>query len=114
VVSEANTSPATFSRTKPSPPKQRTNSRPPSTPLTSQCARANSLAWVHSLPRRRSPSARPAAGRAQWRQCRRGPFRRRRAARSPGVTCLAAAPSGCSAGQRTSPSRAASCAGGRG
>ena len=36
VVSEASTSPAAFSRTVPSPPKQRTNSRPPSAPLTSQ------------------------------------------------------------------------------
>ena len=48
VVSEASTSPAAFSRTVPSPPKQRTNSRPPSAPLTSQCASANSFAWVQS------------------------------------------------------------------
>ena len=48
VVSEASTSPAAFSRTVPSPPKERTNKRPPSAPLTSQCARANPLAWVQS------------------------------------------------------------------
>jgi hypothetical protein len=36
VVSEASRSPATFSRTIPSPPKQRTSSRPPSAPLPSQ------------------------------------------------------------------------------
>ena len=32
VVSEASTSPGTFSRTVPSPPKQRTKRRPPSVP----------------------------------------------------------------------------------
>ena len=48
VVSEASTSPAAFSRAVPSPPKQRTNKRAPSAPLTSQCARANSLARVES------------------------------------------------------------------
>ena len=32
VVSDASTSPAAFSRTVPSPPKQRTKSRPPSAP----------------------------------------------------------------------------------
>ena len=48
VVSEASTSPAAFSRTMPSPQKQRTNSRPPSAPFTSQRARANSLAYVQS------------------------------------------------------------------
>src|SRR5215218_8484927 len=48
VVRDASTSPAAFSRTMPSPPKQRTNSRPPSAPLTSQWASANSLAWVQS------------------------------------------------------------------
>ena len=41
VVSEASTSPAAFSRTVPSPPKQRTNKRPPSAPFTSQRASAN-------------------------------------------------------------------------
>ena len=48
VVSEASTSPPTFSRTVPSPAKQRTKSLPPSAPLTSQCASANSLAWMQS------------------------------------------------------------------
>jgi hypothetical protein len=48
VVSEASTSPAAFSRTAPSPPKHRTKIRPPSAPFTSQCARANSFAWVQS------------------------------------------------------------------
>ena len=48
VVSEASTSPAAFSRTVPSPPMQRTNSRPPSAPLTSQWASANSSAWMQS------------------------------------------------------------------
>ena len=42
VVSEASTSLAAFSRTVPAPSGQ----RPPSAPLTSQCARAISLAWV--------------------------------------------------------------------
>jgi hypothetical protein len=44
MVSEASTSPAAFSRTVPSPPKQRTNRRPPSAPLTSQQASPNSFA----------------------------------------------------------------------
>jgi hypothetical protein len=48
VVSEASTSPAAFSRTVPSPPKQRTKTRPPSAPSTSQCAGANSFAFVVS------------------------------------------------------------------
>jgi hypothetical protein len=48
VASEASASPAASSRTIPSPPKQRTNKRPPSAPLTSQCASANSFACVVS------------------------------------------------------------------
>jgi hypothetical protein len=48
VVREASTSPGMFSRTTPSPPKQRTKRRPPSAPFTSQCASANSFAWVQS------------------------------------------------------------------
>ena len=40
VVSEASTSPAAFSRTVPSPQKQRTNSRSPSAPFTSQRAQS--------------------------------------------------------------------------
>ena len=67
VVSEASTSPATFSRTVPSPPKQRTKSRPPSAPLTSQCASANSLACVQSTTKAKpfcASSGSPPAGRA--------------------------------------------------
>jgi hypothetical protein len=48
VVSEASTSSAAFSRTAPSPPKQRTKTRPPSAPFTSRWASANSLAWMQS------------------------------------------------------------------
>jgi hypothetical protein len=51
VVREASTSPAAFSRTRPSPPKLRTKSLPPSAPLTSQCASANSLGCVQSTTR---------------------------------------------------------------
>ena len=49
VVSEASTSPVAFSRTVPSPPKQRTNKRPPPAPFTSPWVGANSLAWVQSI-----------------------------------------------------------------
>jgi hypothetical protein len=48
VVRDASTSPVAFSRTVASPPKQRTNSRPPSAPLIGQWASANSSAWVQS------------------------------------------------------------------
>ena len=40
--------PAAFSCTIPSPPQQRTKSRPQWAPFTSRCARANSMAWVES------------------------------------------------------------------
>ncbi len=53
VVSEASASPAASSRTVPSPPKQRTKRRPPSAPLTSQCASANSFACVVSTTKAR-------------------------------------------------------------
>lgn len=46
VVPEASTSCGWFSRTVPAPSKQRTQSRPPSAPPTSQCANANSFACV--------------------------------------------------------------------
>jgi hypothetical protein len=71
VVSEARTSPATFSRTVPLPSKHRTNSRPPAAPFTSECARANSLAWVQSTTKA-SPSGRRRAARGPWRRCRPG------------------------------------------
>ncbi len=48
VVIEASASPATFSRTFIAASKQRTKIRPPSAPPTSEWAKANSLAWLHS------------------------------------------------------------------
>jgi hypothetical protein len=59
VVSEASTSPATFSRTVPSLPKQRTEIRPPSAPFTSECA-----------PRIRPPGGKGASGRTSVRSSR--------------------------------------------